>query len=661
MPLLGYPVHDPDKINIEVIADADVCLYLAQKAGEARNWPLKILHCRKGLDLLQANESWIKDEDARAFVLSLRSELAYAEQRNANFPETLSILNNINISDLPSEKRLEIENLKALTLCALSQREEAIEQILELLESIGSELRTTPPQFRIEDLRSLPKMSQEDLLTLALHKTLGELIYTTRPDLHWPLICSEMIFCLEKGHSKYAPQCYTDYALAILLQGDIEKARELAEFAIELLEKDPEVAASKTSVLTLYYGTICPWINVHLSKTVDPLKKAFQSGVEDWDTVIGGAAGLLQLDHLQILGTTLSKCEHECEKQVECFNQLRWEHQLPYAEIRKNLVLELQGKEGINLESRLSELIEERNLTPVFLYHLNKVIFNFLMGDNAAAVSWAERGEPFSAACPGLIIVAELNFYQSLALLARYPNASSEEQAKIKQKVESNQQKLKQWAYHAPMNFRQKFLLVEAERHRYGLGDSPQRRQDDEAIVNYQQAIAFAQEQGFIQDVALASELAGEFFHKQGQLDAAERYLQDARLQYKTWGATAKVEQLEFKYPWLGSDSGLQVTASGSVQSSKDLSSPKNRTLIQFVDAARRLQINLHGCELNFLETQKALTIGYPDLDSLSSAAMNSPEQVAQAVQEVNPKIERVCFYSGSKLSHRPFWVKDYA
>ena len=133
--------------------------------------------------------------------------------------------------------------------------------------------------------------------------------------------------------------------------------------------------------------------------------------------------------------------------------------------------------------------------------------------------------------------------------------------------------------------------------------------------------------------------------------------LREARSQYEAWGAIAKVEQLEFRYPWLGY--GLEVTASGSIRSNDDLSSPKNSVLLQFLDTARSLEIDLTSCYLNFLKTQKVLTIGYPDFDRLSEGSRRDRGLIAQAVRGITP-VERIRLYS-SKLAHESFWVVDYA
>jgi signal transduction histidine kinase len=67
----------------------------------------------------------------------------------------------------------------------------------------------------------------------------------------------------------------------------------------------------------------------------------------------------------------------------------------------------------------------------------------------------------------------------------------------------------------------------------------------------YDQAINLAKENDYLQEKALAKELAGKFYLAQNRIKIAKIYLQDARYCYLQWGAKAKVEDLENRYPQL--------------------------------------------------------------------------------------------------------------
>ena len=94
------------------------------------------------------------------------------------------------------------------------------------------------------------------------------------------------------------------------------------------------------------------------------------------------------------------------------------------------------------------------------------------------------------------------------------------------------------------MNYLHKFHLVEAERCRV-------LNQNGEAREHYDRAIELARENEYVNEEALASELAGRFYLARGNTKIAQVYLKDARYAYQRWGAVAKVQDLDNRYPQL--------------------------------------------------------------------------------------------------------------
>ena len=115
---------------------------------------------------------------------------------------------------------------------------------------------------------------------------------------------------------------------------------------------------------------------------------------------------------------------------------------------------------------------------------------------------------------------------------------------KYLEKVQFNQQKLRSWARNAPMNSQQKYDLVAGEKARV-LGKIL------EAMDLYELAIKGAGDNGYIQEEALAYELAAEFYLNRGMKKIAKTYLKEAHYGYTRWQAFAKVKDLEKQYPEL--------------------------------------------------------------------------------------------------------------
>src|SRR4051812_17178065 len=71
----------------------------------------------------------------------------------------------------------------------------------------------------------------------------------------------------------------------------------------------------------------------------------------------------------------------------------------------------------------------------------------------------------------------------------------------------------------------------------------------------YEQAIQSAHENGFVQNEALAHEVAARFYATRGFKTIAQAYLRNARYCYLRWGAQGKVRQLDQSHPQLREES----------------------------------------------------------------------------------------------------------
>ncbi|HSF72831.1 MAG TPA: ATP-binding protein, partial [Microcoleus sp.] len=121
-----------------------------------------------------------------------------------------------------------------------------------------------------------------------------------------------------------------------------------------------------------------------------------------------------------------------------------------------------------------------------------------------------------------------------------------------------------------------KFYLVEAERYRV-LGENAR------AIDYYDRAIALAKEHDYINEEALANELAAKFYIAWGKDQVAQAYMTNAYYCYLRWGATAKMTDLKRQYPKL-----LKrfTTANTSIDSRNSLSSTSGSTSGETLDLA---------------------------------------------------------------------------
>ncbi|MBW4542055.1 MAG: PAS domain S-box protein, partial [Myxacorys chilensis ATA2-1-KO14] len=152
------------------------------------------------------------------------------------------------------------------------------------------------------------------------------------------------------------------------------------------------------------------------------------------------------------------------------------------------------------------------------------------------------------------------------------------------------------------MNHLHKFHLVEAEKARV-LG------QFLEAEELYEQAIAGAAEHEFIQEEALAYELAAKHYLARGREKFAQTYMKEAHHCYERWGATAKVKDLETCYPQFFA----QKTASTSTHTTAENASDHSAiaTLAQQVAERTAALQKSEANYRNLIQTANSIILRY--------------------------------------------------
>ncbi len=189
-----------------------------------------------------------------------------------------------------------------------------------------------------------------------------------------------------------------------------------------------------------------------------------------------------------------------------------------------------------------AQLTGDRIPTMVCLYWIVKLKTRFLSGDYAEARAAADKAKALLWASAVWIQLLDYFYYTALTVAALYENATADEQTEWRKLLMVHREQLREWAETYSPTFGDKYALVSAEFARI-------ERRDFDAMRLYEEAIRAARENGFVQNEALAYELAGRFHAARGFEDIAHLYVRKARYCYLRWGATGKVRQLDEMYP----------------------------------------------------------------------------------------------------------------
>ena len=228
------------------------------------------------------------------------------------------------------------------------------------------------------------------------------------------------------------------------------------------------------------------------------------------------------------------------QKMVFHLNELHRQVVLNLIEKKKAPSL-LKG-EAYDEEKMLPIHKQENDFSSLALFYIDKVFLCYLFNESRKAVEIAAQAEAYLEGIPGQVFVPLFCFYDALSWLSLYPGLEKEEQAGAIAHILAHHSRMEKWADCAAMNYAHKLHLIQAEKHRV-LGERLA------AMELYDLAIAGARDNGYLQEEALANELAARFYLDWGKNKIAAVYMQDAYYGYARWGAKAKTDDLEDGYP----------------------------------------------------------------------------------------------------------------
>ena len=584
-----FEIVDHLNIGITLIKDeserieiAQLNLIAGQKAKAATAYGAAAKYLQAGLRLL-VNFSWDTEYE---LTLSLHTEAAEAAFLSGDF-EQMQIL----VEALQQHAKNLLDKVKAYEVkiqASMAQNNllESVKIGLQVLSLLGVDFpeRPTPSDIeqglmqtasildgkQIEDLIDLPPMTNP--YQLSVMKILSGIVspaYILVPELLILVICKQVYLSVQHGNANLSPFAYANYGLLLCgALGDIERGYKFGQLALNLVSKlDAKEIATKTH--NMVHSSVQPW-KEPFKNTLEPLLSTYYNGLETGEIEYAGYAIVLYNYYSFFSGKLLNIVEREMAIYWDAISKIKQETALHYHEIYWQAILNLMGKAD-NLCLLKGEVYNEQVMLPLHQQNndylaiqylsLNKVLLCYMFENYVEAAENLSPGEQYAGAATGQMSVPLFYFYNSLVRLAVYSHTESSQQ-EILDRVQANQEKMQKWAHHAPANFLHKFYLVEAERHRV-LGEKL------EAMDAYDKAIALAKENEYINEEALANELAAKFYLSWGKEAIAQLYFQKAHYAYQVWGAQAKVEHLEAKYSqFLGN----------SIKSGTNIKNPKITT-----------------------------------------------------------------------------------
>ena len=184
------------------------------------------------------------------------------------------------------------------------------------------------------------------------------------------------------------------------------------------------------------------------------------------------------------------------------------------------------------------------NPLSLFFAYVTRALAAAIFGDEAGLTRYSAAATPLTPTVSGHYVTAVAQLLRGLALSAQLRATEGRERADLLSELDGVTQWLAARAEDAPTNFLHLLRLLEAER-AWATGDFRA------AAVAFDAALAEATKHQRPWHRALIAEQAARFYLAHGVEHTGHDLLGQARRQYMLWGATAKVDQLDWAYPVL--------------------------------------------------------------------------------------------------------------
>jgi len=544
---------------------AQLNLKAGQKARNSTAYSAANIYLQTGIDLLTVNcwqtqyELTINLYVAAAEAAYLNADLDCMEKMAALvLQEAQTILD-----------KIKIYKIQIVAQTAQSKLLEAIAVARDALLQLGVELPTAPDEAkiskalqtlagqqsgrRIEELIDLPVMS--DRQTQAAMEVLGMLFATVfqgMPGL-MPILSATMVsLSLQFGNTPASTVGYAIHAMVLCaFLEEVETGYSFGRLSLNLLDGF-NVREFKCTVLLLFGGFI-QHRQESLRAMMLTVKDGYATGMETGDFLNAGYCIMTYFSANLFGGVELDTWEPEIAGYRAVLVQTKQYSAQTYLDITQQAVQNLRESRILSdclIGDAYDETVmipkhhQDNDLTGLALVYIYKLLLAYSYGNYPAALNYICQVKPYLMALSGLVYVPIFHFYAALTHLALFPTQLETDRAEILDRVQTHQTPLQQWAQNAPMNHLHKWYLVEAEKHRV-LGNKA------EAIDLYDRAISLAQENLFLNEEALANELAAKFYMEWGKEKVAQAYMIEAYYCYARWGAKAKIDDLEKRYPRL--------------------------------------------------------------------------------------------------------------
>jgi predicted ATPase/signal transduction histidine kinase/DNA-binding response OmpR family regulator/HPt (histidine-containing phosphotransfer) domain-containing protein len=404
----------------------------------------------------------------------------------------------------------------------------------------------------ISELADLPVAT--DPTARALMSLLGDagaIAFNARPVLTTLVYCKALNMALKHGNAEATCMTYISYGSFSVALGDIPGAFAFAELGLQLNERFNDIKRRGT-LLYVQGAHINLWKRP-LASGIPILERGFLSCQEVGNLVFASYNAALLLATVVETGEQLEEAGRIARRYATFAQENRNEIIYQWLRLYERLAENLRGNtpsvnhfddDNFSQEQSLAIITKGNHLGGVCNFHLLQQIAAVMHGRYQEAFEAGATGATTLKAMRSTPVEAAHHFFYAVAAAGIHDGATPEKQAELKELLQQKQKLLAFWVEHCPENYRNRLALISAEIARI-------EQRDLDAMRLYDEAIKLAAEDGFVQNEALANELAANFYRMRGFETNALAYLRNARTCYRRWGADAVVARINRDNPEL--------------------------------------------------------------------------------------------------------------
>ncbi|KAL3928958.1 MAG: hypothetical protein SGBAC_012418 [Bacillariaceae sp.] len=352
--------------------------------------------------------------------------------------------------------------------------------------------------------------------------------------------CKIVDMTLKYGLNEYSGESVATMGAAILLmQQDYKTVQRFMELALAIQHTIGKAKFCKTVFVAHYYGLA--W-TMPISKCLPTFGNGYVVGMQMGETVFGTWDLFFHRVVFPLyLGHALDQIQNDCSKVLAHAEEVAQQDQALCARCFSQTIINFCDPlishrtrlEGDALDPKVHKC--ESSSSHITFCLLEAMLLLIFSDYEAAADRAIEKGDYYSKSAPGGASVMYETFHRAISLFAR---ARQTQNNKLKKAAKKLQKRIAGWQKAGNPNVKHFVLVLDAES--AALSNDIQR-----TMAKYQEAIAVASKDGYLQYVALFNERYADYLSQHPSLaDEAANRKCEAIQAYQAWGAHAKVAQM---------------------------------------------------------------------------------------------------------------------